>query len=680
MTIAVLPERNIVKALKIAGIAFGVIIVVVLGGIAIAVSQFDSEGIKSELIKAVQEQKQRTLKIDGALELSFWPNVGVRLGKLSLSERASAQEFAAVDSARVSVAVMPLLSKKIVVDAVEVSGVKVTVVKHKDGTLNIDDLLSKDKSESQPIQLDIASIKLANVQFTWHDEKVGSTTTISGLDLATGRVQADTGRHIFHVNALSLAAKGKADADSFDIKLEAPEIFVTPEKSGGENVTLAAVISGTQRNVNVKLALAGIAGTAQALKIAKLVLDVDAKFGESVVKGALTSALAADLEHQIVALERFSGEFDIANPQLPMKHVKLPLSGTLRTDIAKQSAAGSLATQFDESRVALKFDVAKFAPLALGFDLDIDKLDVDKYLPPKKAEDKKGGDGRLDFSSLKNLALTGAVTIGSLQVANVKATNVKLPVRAANGRLDVAPHGARLYEGTLAGSLSIDANGNAITAKEGLAGININPLLKDAVNKDMIAGRGSVTLDIATHGETVAAMKKALKGSASVALKDGAIKGINLAQSFRDLKAKFASKQDAIQQAKASDKTDFSEMTASFRIAGGVAHNDDLSAKSPFLRIGGTGDIDIGASELNYLVKASVVASTSGQGGEGLEHLKGLTVPVRLTGPFDNPSWKIEFAGLATEAVKAKVGEAKEVIQQKAGDQVKDKLKGLLGR
>jgi AsmA protein len=37
-------------------------------------------------------------------------------------------------------------------------------------------------------------------------------------------------------------------------------------------------------------------------------------------------------------------------------------------------------------------------------------------------------------------------------------------------------------------------------------------------------------------------MKKALGGTASVSLKDGAIKGINLAQSLRDIKASGASR------------------------------------------------------------------------------------------------------------------------------------------
>ena len=154
-------------------------------------------------------------------------------------------------------------------------------------------------------------------------------------------------------------------------------------------------------------------------------------------------------------------------------------------------------------------------------------------------------------------------------------------------------------------------------------------------------------------------------------------------QSLRDIKAKFGApgkREDATQQAKAGEKTDFSELTASFKIANGVAHNDDLSMKSPFLRLAGAGDIDIGGGQMNYLAKASVVASSAGQGGQGLEQLKGLTVPVRLSGPFESLSYKIEFGSLVSDAAKAKVEEKTQEVKAKAEDKVKDKLKGLFGK
>jgi AsmA protein len=699
------------KTLKIVGIVLAALLLIVLGGIAIVASQFDAARIKAEAAKVVQEKKQRTLKIDGDIKLSFWPNVGISLGKISLSEHQSDKEFAVIDTVRVSVAVMPLLSKQIVVNDIQLIGLKATIVKRKDGTLNIADLLAGDDKAagatatpstagkspadagSAPLHIDIAGIKIANAALGWRDEQSGSSTTISGLDLSTGRVQADSASKTYNIAKLSLAMKGKNEsrdgAEDFDIRLEAPQLSVTPEKSGGDSVTLSAVLAGPQRNVNVKLALSGVEGNASAVKIQKFILDLDAKVGEAAVKGRISAALAADIGKQTASLEQIDGSFDISHPQMPMKQLKLPLAGTLHADLARQSADGRLTTQFDESKIDLKFGVAKFSPLTLSFDLDVDKLNLDKYLPPKKVAAKAdempaakpagqaaASDDKLDFSALKSLDLNGAVHVGQLQAHNVKVGSLRLQARAANGRLDVAPLSANLYEGTLNGALSLNANGNVITMKQNLAGISIAPLLKDAAGKDILDGRGSVALDLTAHGQTVVEMKKALAGSASLSLKDGAIKGINLAQSFRDLKSKFGARQDSVIQNKPADKTDFSELTASFMINSGVAHNDDLSMKSPFLRLAGNGDIDIGASRLDYLIKASVVATVGGQGAQDLEHLKGLTVPVRLSGPFDNPTWKIEFAGMANEAVKAKVEETK----QKAQEKIKDKLKGLFGR
>ncbi|MBI4293654.1 MAG: AsmA family protein [Betaproteobacteria bacterium] len=673
------------KALRIAGIVIVALAVLVAGAAAYIASQFDAARVKAEASRFVKETRQRTLRIDGDVKLAFWPSAALSIGKVSLSEHRSDKPFASVESARVSVAVMPLLSKRVVVDAVEVRGVKATIVEHKDGSLNIADLMSSEKSQGEPLRLDIAGVKLANAEIRWRDEKAGSTLTISGLDLTTGRVQAEPEKKAYSVEKLSLSLKGrtedKAGAEAFDVKLSAPKLVITPDKSSGETMTLSATLAGPQRDVSAKLALSGIEGSADVFKIAKLVLDLEAKAGEVGLKGTLESALGGDLAKQTVRLERIAGSFDIAHPRMPMKQVKLPFSGALRADLAKKTADGQLSTRFDESKIALKFGVPKFSPLALSFDLDVDRLNVDKYLPPKKAEEKKAeADGKLDFSALRSLDLTGVAKVGQLQVANVKAADLRVQVRAAGGKLDLAPLSAKLYDGTASGGLSLNASGNALAVKQNLVNININPLLKDAANRDILEGRGNVSLDVTSRGETVAAMKKALAGSASMALKDGAIKGINLAQTFRDLKTKYSSKQDAVQKARATEKTDFSEMSGSFKIAGGVAHNEDLSVKSPFLRLAGNGDIDIGASQLNYLAKASVVATSAGQGAKDLEHLKGVTVPVRLTGPFDSPSWKIEFADLATEAVKARVEEKKQEVRQKAQDQVREKLKGLFGR
>jgi AsmA protein len=210
------------------------------------------------------EQKQRKLDIAGKLELSVWPDVGIKLGRLTLSEPGGKEGVPGARSARVAVAVMPLLSKQVQVQRIEVDGLKATLVKRKDGTLNIADLTGGDRSEKPrrksaparrrpPVQLDIAGIKVANAQFTWRDEKTGSTTALSNLDLGSGRVQADSAKHTWTVDALSLAAKGKTGADSLRAEARRTEAARFAGEVRRRNLNLDATLSGSGRSLAAKL-------------------------------------------------------------------------------------------------------------------------------------------------------------------------------------------------------------------------------------------------------------------------------------------------------------------------------------------------------------------------------------------------------------------------------------------
>jgi AsmA protein len=85
---------------------------------------------------------------------------------------------------------------------------------------------------------------------------------------------------------------------------------------------------------------------------------------------------------------------------------------------------------------------------------------------------------------------------------------------------------------------------------------------------------------------------------------------------------------------------------------------------------------------MNYLAKASVVASRApARAARSLEHLKGLTVPVRISGPFESLSYKTGTGRPGGGRGKSQ-GRGKEGGDQGQGrrDQVKDKLKGLFGK
>ena len=743
------------KILKYIAFALGgIAALAVVVGVVVALT-FDAERVKAEITRVVEEQKQRTLAIEGDLALSFWPGIGLDLGKATLSERASPDTFLAVERARVSVALLPLLSKQIVVDQIRLDGVEANVVRDKDGRFNFDDLLAREEKQSEMVRFDIAGIRVEKSRVTFRDDRSGHAFVLSDMSVATGRLgnaaegglavsaklngtkpEVDArvkaaGRYRYdlersdyrvsdleaalsgsvaairdldasvavdrgelradplqlRLDKLQLSARGKTGGDSFEVKLAAPQLAATPDRATGQAIVASVNLRGAGRSADARLNLSGVEGTASALKVAGARLDLDAKQGELSIRGGIASPLDADLAGQSLKLPKFAGEFNVAHPEMPMKSVKLPVSGSVQADLLRANASGELSARLDESSIAATWSVPKFSPLATQFSVDVDRLNVDKYFPAKPAGAPAGGGGQaaaekpFDFSGLKGLNASGTVKIGSLQFQNVKAANIRLVIRADQGRIEANPVSASLYEGSLAGSMSLNAHNSQVALKQNLSGVNVNPLLRDVAGKDMLEGHGNVSLDVSTGGNTVSAMKRRLAGSARVNLRDGAFKGINLAQTLREVKSAAGVRQDAVRRADATQKTDFSELSASFRIAEGIARNDDLMAKSPLLRLSGSGEIDIPRSSTNYLLKTSLVATSTGQGGKELASVRGVTVPVRVTGPFDNLSYQLDVASLATDLARSKMEAAVgDQVQKKLPPSLQDSLKGLFGR
>ncbi len=844
------------KILKWLGIIIGGLVLLLVIGIGILTATFDPNKYKGEITSVVKEKKNRTLAIPGDLKLAVFPKLGVELGALTLSEFKSEKEFVKLESAKVYLEIMPLLSKQIVVDKVEVSGLNANVVRTKDGKFNFDDLLSKDDKEPSKVKFDISTVKIANSGVSFRDELAGNTVTISALNLATGRVAdkvptkvnlsatlesakpaanlkasvvgellfdlekkaysfsgldaqfnggakqaaqkgvagfdlagleskisasalkfdqasmalvaeklaldakgsldkepfevklsapkldvnaktmaiaaeklaleakarrgqesgsvkleaakiaADMGSHKLAVEGLSasgsgampgmlindfkakapklainldagqiivdgvsLSASGKRGDEGFDVKVDAPKLNVSKESATGEAITGTVKLTGKE-SLDAKFNLSGVKGSGKSLSINEVKLDASAKQGERSVVALLSTALTANLEAKVFEFAKINADVTVSDPKMPQKTVKLPITGSARADLGKETVNADIATKFDESSIQAKVGMNKFKNGALTFDVAIDKLNLDKYLPSKNPNAPKTSEPEqpIDLSGLKALNASGVVKIGALQVNNIKASNVSLTIRAAGGKVDVSPMSAALYQGSLAGAVSVNANTNSFAIKQNLTGININPLMKDAINKDILEGRGNVNLDVTTVGNTPSALKKALNGSAAINLRDGAYKGINLAKSFREAKAALSLSKDKVQDAKKEDKTDFTEMKISAIIKNGVATSNDLDAKSPFVRLGGAGTVDIGQNTMDYLAKATVVGSAAGQDAKELAQLKGVTVPVKLYGPLDAMKYEVQYAAIAGS-----------LVTDKAKSAVEDKLKGALG-
>lgn len=692
------------KIFKYVLYAVGGLAVLAIAGAIVFVLTFDPNRYKSEIEQAVKERTGRTLKLQGDLKVAIFPSLGADVAKVSLTERGSDQEFLSLDSAHASVAVLPLLRGEVIVDKVKVSGLKARIVKNKNGKFNFDDLLqAKDAKPGEAqkkapdetkgdgkVKFDLAGVSIERSAVSYADLATGKELEIQDLKLSTGRVaekadgklelaadvkgknpaldirlslragyDVDLPAKIYKLSKVDGAAKGTVDKDTLEAKISAPRVEITADKASGEAVTADFKLKGPQRSTEASLKIAGVQGSAKALTIPSL-----------------------------------TAELAMSGSDMP-RAFKVPLSGSVRADLEKQTASAELTSKFDESNIQAKLGLAKFSPPAYTFDINVDKLNLDQYFPPKpksaapapgKDGDKGGSakqeDTPVDLSAIKDLNANGKLAFGALQVKGLKLANLKAEVKAAGGRLDVAPHSANLYEGALSGALTLQASGNRVALKETLTNVSVGPLLRDVAQQDRLEGRGNVALDVSGAGATVNTIKKSLDGTAKVNLRDGAIKGIDIGALINKVKSLGRKSEEG--SANSKDQTKFTELNATFAIKNGVAHNQDLDIKAPLIRIAGAGDIDLGNSTINYVVKAAVVATTKGQGGAGLEQLSGLTVPVKLSGPLDGMKYQVDYGAVAGDLAKSKVGEkAKEAIEKnkdKVGEQVRDRLKGLLGR
>lgn len=208
-----------------------VFIVALVGG-AIFLLTFDPNAYKNKLEEVVYERYQRKLSIEGDIELSLFPRIGLSVSSVSLSDKASDDPFASIESARFAVAIWPLLSNRFVVDHVALKGFKAWIVREEDGGFNFGDLfkptseallqpqlathdslglipaaqaanLSLADNDPEPslsgatfipdvrstdFQIDIAGLDFKAGQIHFYDKIKGTIARVVDLDINTGRM------------------------------------------------------------------------------------------------------------------------------------------------------------------------------------------------------------------------------------------------------------------------------------------------------------------------------------------------------------------------------------------------------------------------------------------------------------------------------------------------------------
>ncbi len=702
---------------KIIYIVLGVAVAAVVA-IAALVSLIDPNQFKPQLAEQVRNSTGRELVITGEIDWRFWPSLGLSLEQVALRNPAGFAEpdLVRFEQGEASVALLPLLSHRLEIGKVTLSGAHLFIQTKADGSSNLSGLI-KDAaastatatsepaqpaaepaaaSESQPWQISLQGVALSQASALVQDDRRGTSLRLARLDLDIG--QLITGQWV----PVTLAAKGSADKLAFDVKGQT-QIKLAQEVMASELKDLD--LGGSLSAPALRLDNFSIKGDRLALgEWSNLTLALKGAKGEgtqSALAGSLEGTLKGRLDKELKLAELSDVLLTAAleGDALPRPQMKLKLAGFARAELDKQLITLSkLVMSADEALLSGDGAVQLGATPAITFDLHGEKLDLDSWLakptpttaaqpkevkpaasaPNAAASGNKAATGNSealsavepDLSALKGVDLDGRLQLGSLRLKGLDLGAVDLQVPLAKGLLTLKQFNATVAGGQVTANGVLDARQQPVSYKvhKQVAGVNIRPLLQTLAHSDLLEGKGDLDVQVQGRGLSALALRNRMQGKVTLKLSDGALHGINLPEMIREARATLTGK--GAEQVKEARKTDFSALTASFQIADGIARSKDIQLFAPALRVKGEGQTALVPQTLDFLFLTSIVESSKGQGGKDLDELQEITIPVWIGGHWQAPSYQLDVKALLSN---------NKLLEEKARKEAERGLKKLLG-
>ncbi len=708
--------KKTLKIVLIGVVSLIVLVALLLTGVVLFVDPNDFRG---QISSQVEKQTGRELAI-GNIDLSVFPWLGLELSRVALSNAPGFGDapFARVEETEVRVKLLPLLGRELEVKTIRIQDLTLNLARNAQGATNWDDLTAgaqdsapqagKDPAPSQtgsPLAvLAVGGLEIQNAAVSWDDRQQDRSVALENLNLSVGAIQPDDP---FDMD-MSCTIRSREPALEADITLETrARVAKSLDRFTLNDLVLGVTASGgavpgntadLDLSADVELDMAGESLSVQELQLALYELTLTGNVSGS----------------KILSQPSFRGELDLRefSPKDLLRELGQPPLETSDPEVLTRLSARAgfaatptsvtldpLGATLDDTSVQGRAMVRDFALPAASFDLDVDAVDVDRYLPPATEgapgeqpppDGESGAQGvPLPLETLRTLELEGELTMGRVKAANITCTDILVGVRAQDGILTVDPIEAGLYQGSFTGFARVDARQDTpgFTVRKDLAGIQAGPLLRDLAGKDLLSGTGTVSADMTTAGLTPEEMQQNLDGTLSLKFLDGAVYGINIPKMLRDTLNRVKGQQPDPTEVQ---KTDFAELSATATIAKGLVRNNDLLLKSPLLRVTGQGSVDLPPQAIDYLITTRVVGTLEGQQGKELSELKGLSVPIRITGTFDQPSFKPDVEAIASQLGlqqgKEIIEEKKQELEEKIGKELEqspvqpDKLlEGLFG-
>ncbi|MCG6933473.1 MAG: AsmA family protein [Gallionella sp.] len=709
------------------------VLMIVPAIVVVFILSFNANSFKTQIVQYVKNHTQRELVLQGDIKVTFFPKLGLDTGKMLLSQRNSAREFASVNDARLYVAWLPLLKKQLVFDHVEVDGAKVNLIRYKNGTTNYDDLQIRDEKLA-PFTFDIDGIRVTHSALNWQDEMRWQRVALQDVQIETGRLADSVPGKLqasFHLNSEVARSDSVIDLKSrfyYDRKAGRYEfadiegtlggtavgfsnidmsfkgginLYPAQQSMQAENIAVSATGNYGQRSIDAKLDLPKLQSAKGVLSGSDLALDAtvsqfDEQWTTALQVPAFASASGVSSTAQARADFAFKGDGrtlqgKITSPasldyssgtRLKLNAIALNLSatdpmlaaglaasatGSLQADLAEGNANLDFNGKIDDSAISGKVALQDFKEPAYTFDVAVDRVPLERYISSDWNKRFQNDATPVDLGFIKDAKLHGTLHAGEISTAKFRATGVAANIKIEQSALTISPLTARMYGGTLSGSISATAQGKPQFAlKQNLSGFQMKALLANTANAGKLEGRGNLVADLGAEGGSIGALRRSLNGTVSLALSRGSLEGIDLRSALVSGNDDLGTtNQPRMHETRLSESTDFSNLDAVFNIADGSARGNSFDMRSPLFRLAGDGDYAPDTGRIDYRLAATVSSVLKRRSAGELYELRGVTVPVRVSGPWASPGIVLNFAAASGEIVTKRI-EARVAAAEKA--------------
>lgn len=634
----------------------------------------DPNNYKDQIAAAVSAKTGRDLTIGGEIKWSVFPSIGLELSDVSLGNPGGFgdQPMLDIGEAGITVKFLPLLKRQVEIGEVSMSDVSINLSRKADGETNWQDLGGAGKGEPTAATGDvrgvesfsISGIEITNARVTFDD--VDQTTELHEFDLKASNIELGRPFKLQGGFSMNLPTSQLAGEVRFGglVQTEA-----TGKRFGISGLKLA--FDGKQGEAGDTVALEVNFAANADIDLAKdqaILSDFVLRLHELSVTGELTvTALSAE--------PKFAGQLKVAefNPKSLMKALGMEVPVTsvasaltrLRADMTLAATSDSadmqnLSVAFDQSAMQGNFKLVNFDDPQLAFDLQLDKLNLDDYLPPDEgtANGSAAGTGSsgsdLSVETFRGFTGGGNFRIAQLVAAGLTATDVGMKMSSDGKGVRFAPINAKFHGGQHEGDITIDASGDRpmLTANHGLSGVATEGLLTELTGSARLRGTGDFFVQIRTDLTNSQTVMQNLSGDIGMNILNGEIVGIDVAATIAAVKSVLGKQAELVSESSEEQTTEFAELTMSGVFDHGILSSDDLLLLSPLLRATGEGKFDLADETIDYVLKPVLTGELA---DENIAELKGLPVPVKLTGKLYDPDIRVDIVAALTESQKDKI-------------------------